>query len=118
MELRIAICILVLLCAPALQADEPAPAAAAAVVAGPKPKEVPHPGDEAIDEAIHRGIEFLLADQNSDGSWGTAERTKDLNIYAPVPGAHEGFRAAVTAMCVMALIETADGRGVVDEEKV
>jgi len=115
MELRIAICILVLLCAPALQADEPAPAAAAAVVAGPKPKEVPHPGDEAIDKAIHRGIEFLLADQNSDGSWGTAERTKDLNIYAPVPGAHEGFRAAVTAMCVMALIETADGRGVVDE---
>jgi hypothetical protein len=47
----------------------------------------------------------LLADQNPDGSWGSAERTKGLNIYAPVPGAHHAFRAAVTSLCVSALIE-------------
>ena len=34
-----------------------------------------------------------------------ARRTKGLNIYAPVPGAHHAFRVAVTALCVMALIE-------------
>ena len=59
--------------------------------------------------AIGRGIAFLLKDQNADGSWGSAERTKDLNIYAPVPGAHHAFRTAVTAMCVSALIEVDDG---------
>jgi len=43
-----------------------------------------------------------------------------LNIYAPVPGAHHAFRAAVTAMAVTALIETGadakrdDARAAVD----
>ena len=58
--------------------------------------------------AIRRGVEFLLDDQNKDGSWGSAERTKGLNIYAPVPGAHHAFRTAVTALGVSALIETRD----------
>jgi len=33
------------------------------------------------------------------GSWGSAERTKGLNIYCPGPGAHHAFRAAVTSLC-------------------
>ncbi|HUE69777.1 MAG TPA: prenyltransferase/squalene oxidase repeat-containing protein, partial [Pirellulaceae bacterium] len=48
----------------------------------------------------------LLKDQRPEGAWGSAERTKGLNIYAPVPGAHHGFRSATTALCVSALIET------------
>src|SRR5262245_31572449 len=71
----------------------------------PQPKPVEAPTRQAIDEAIRRGVDFLLADQNKDGSWGTAERTKDLNIYAPVPGAHHAFRTAVTALVLSALIE-------------
>lgn len=59
-----------------------------------------------VDDAIRRGIDFLVARQNEDGSWGSARRTKGLNIYAPVPGAHQGFRAADTALCISALIET------------
>ncbi len=73
------------------------------------------PTSEAVDGAIARGVEFLLADQNSDGSWGTARRTKRLNIYAPAPGAHHAFRAAVTALGLEALIEA--GRGREDVEK-
>ena len=74
-----------------------------------------HPGPpapltpEKLESSIRRGIAFLLKDQNKDGSWGSAERTKALNIYAPVPGAHHAFRAAVTALCVDALIEVDDG---------
>jgi hypothetical protein len=49
-----------------------------------------------------------VKDQNRDGSWGTAERTKDLNIYAPLPEAHLDYRAGVTALCVQALLETHD----------
>jgi hypothetical protein len=89
---------------PAKSADEP-------------PREEPnlHPDApaplpaEKLEESIHRGIAFLLKDQNADGSWGSAERTKNLNIYAPVPGAHQAFRTAVTALCVAALIEVDDG---------
>ncbi|NLX57065.1 MAG: hypothetical protein GXY58_18305 [Planctomycetaceae bacterium] len=68
------------------------------------------PEEAAIQEAIERGVQFLLADQNPDGSWGTPERTKGLNVYAPVPGAHHAFRTAVTAMCISALIEVRSDR--------
>lgn len=71
----------------------------------PRPKPAIPPGAGAVEDAIKRGQAFLLQAQNKDGSWGSPTRTKDLNIYAPVPGAHLGFRAAVTALCVMALIE-------------
>ena len=64
------------------------------------------PPKGAIESSIRKGIDFLISDQNKDGSWGSARNTKGLNIYAPVPGAHHAFRAAVTAMCVNALIET------------
>src|SRR5262245_7221714 len=76
----------------------------------PKPKPVEPPRAGVLDDTIRKGIGFLLKDQNADGSWGTAERTKDLNIYAPVPGAHLAFRAADTALCVAALIETGGDR--------
>lgn len=59
-----------------------------------------------VETAIARGVGFLVEDQNEDGSWGSARQTKGLNIYAPVPGAHEAFRAAVTAMSVSALVES------------
>ncbi len=72
---------------------------------GPKPKPVPAPPTERIDKAIHRGVEFLLGNQNPDGSWGLPTRTKGLNIMASVPGSHHAFRAAVTALCISALIE-------------
>jgi hypothetical protein len=62
-----------------------------------------------LESAIRRGIDFLLKDQNKDGSWGSPTRTKNLNIYAPVPGAHHAFQTAVTSLCVSALIEVDDG---------
>ncbi len=77
-------------------------------VSSPKPQPVPATEPAALEASIRRGIDFLLKDQNRDGSWGSPEKTKDLNIYAPVPGALESYHAAVTAMCVLALLETAD----------
>ncbi|MCE9557156.1 MAG: hypothetical protein K8T91_27730 [Planctomycetes bacterium] len=76
----------------------------------PKAKPVAPPTREALDTAITRGVDFILKIQNPSGSWGSATQTKDLNIYAPVPGAHDAFRAAVTALCVSALIDSADAR--------
>lgn len=72
----------------------------------PKPTPVAARDAREIEVVIDRGIDFLLTDQNKDGSWGSAQRTKGLNIYAPIPGAHHAFRAAVTALCISALIES------------
>ena len=52
----------------------------------PKPKEV--------TAAIRRGIQFLLDDQRPDGSWGSPEDTKGLNIYAPLPALTMPSKAA------------------------
>jgi hypothetical protein len=41
--------------------------------------------------------------QNADGSWGSPRGTTGYDVYAPVPGSHDAFRAATTALCVMAL---------------
>jgi len=72
---------------------------------GPKPAPITPPEPAKISEAIERGVKFLLADQRPDGSWGSAENTKGLNIYAPPPGAHNAFHAAVTSLAIMALID-------------
>ncbi|TWU41715.1 prenyltransferase/squalene oxidase repeat-containing protein [Novipirellula artificiosorum] len=66
------------------------------------------PGGDAIQASIDRGVQFLLTDQNQNGSWGSATNTKNLNIFAPVPGAHDAFRTATTALCLSALLEVAD----------
>jgi hypothetical protein len=58
-----------------------------------------------ITESVDRGVSFMLESQNADGSWGLPTRTKSLNIYAPVPGAHQAFRTAVTALGISALCE-------------
>ena len=80
-----------------------------------KPKPVPAASAAAIDAAVARGVGFLLARQEKDGSWGSPRNTKGMNIYAPVPGAHHAFVAGVTALCVSALIETGGGRDGVGE---
>jgi hypothetical protein len=70
----------------------------------------PEPVDDAeIAASIERGVAFLLKDQNADGSWGSPERTKELNITAGI-GSHHAFRIAVTALCVSALIEVSNPR--------
>ena len=65
------------------------------------------PTNAEIIASMDKGILFLLQKQNANGSWGSATRTKSLNIYAPVPGAHHAFRTATTALCISALLESA-----------
>jgi hypothetical protein len=80
----------------------------------PRPKGPASMSPAEIDGAIDRGRRFLVGIQNADGSFGSAEKTKDLNIMAGI-GSHLGFRAATTAMCVQALIEEDDGSAEVGE---
>ena len=65
---------------------------------------------ESLDAAIRRGVDFLLADQHKNGSWGDATQTKDLNIFAPLPGGHQAFRAGASGLALAGLIDSADPR--------
>ena len=78
---------------------------------------LPAPGRvtvEQVNQSIGRGVDFLLQDQNKNGSWGSATRTKNLNIYAPLPGAHHAFRAGASGLALSGLIDAADPRPEVD----
>lgn len=78
-------------------APEGAPDQSAA--APPKPAAV-SPGARA---ALERGVDYLLSVQRKNGSWGTGETPRTYEILADIPGSHDAFRAATTALCVMAL---------------
>ena len=88
-------------------------------ITGPSPAPIEPPSPAAIDNAIARGVRFLLDDQRPDGSWGSPERTKGLNIFAPVPGAHDAFQALMAGFAApeimaakrLAWAALADGRG-------
>ncbi len=88
-------------------------------VQGPKPKPITPPSETEVHAAIERGVDFLLEVQMKHGAWGSAHRTKELNIYAPVPGSHHAFRTAVTSLVLMSLIESKeqfDGQRLTDIE--
>jgi len=84
-----------------------APSWATAQEKSAKPAEVT---TEAMNASIRRGVDFLIAHQNSNGSWGSATHTKNLNIYAPLPGAHHAYRAGASGLALSGLIDAADPR--------
>ncbi|MCA9236623.1 MAG: hypothetical protein KDA44_14200 [Planctomycetales bacterium] len=73
---------------------------------GPDPAPITPPTRAEIDDALLRGLAFLIDTQNPDGSWGSARKTKALNIYAPVPGSHHAFRMGVTSLAIVGICET------------
>lgn len=85
-------------------------AVTALAVAGEPPAPPPVPTRAAIDASIRRGVDFLVTSQHSNGSWGGPTRTKDLNIYAPLPGAHHAFRAGASGLALSGLIDSGDSR--------
>ena len=84
--------VLVLLAPHWLLADDPS-TLPKAMGTCPKSKPVAPPSAQELESSIRRGIDFLLARQNGNGSWGSAHNTTGMDIYAPVPGAHDAFCA-------------------------
>lgn len=58
------------------------------------------------EEALRTGTEWLVAHQNPDGSWGSHQSPRPIEVLADVPGSHQAFRVATTGLCVMALART------------
>ncbi len=85
-------------------------AASAFATAQEKPTDLPEVTVASLDASIRHGVDFLITHQNPNGSWGSATRTKALNIYAPLPGAHQAFRAGASGLALSGLIDAADSR--------
>ncbi len=62
---------------------------------------------ETVRTAINRGVDFLLSDQNADGSWG-GPHDSITTWSGPVwanPETHRAWKAGTTGLCVAALAE-------------
>ncbi|MGB0991607.1 MAG: hypothetical protein ACPG32_03970 [Akkermansiaceae bacterium] len=68
------------------------------------------PSDAAIAQAITKGVDFLVSHQNENGSWGSAHKTKGLNIFSPLPDGHQAFHTASSALALHGLLECGDRR--------
>ena len=66
--------------------------------------DVPPPSRETLDASIRRAADFLLKEQNRDGSWGSHTHTKGLNVICPYPEGPRSFRTASTSLCVIGLL--------------
>ncbi|MDO4551287.1 MAG: hypothetical protein Q4C96_08565 [Planctomycetia bacterium] len=73
----------------------------------PCPKKIPPVELSQINQSILKGLDFLLTHQRKNGSFGSALRTKRLNIYAP-DTSHEGFHTGTSAICLSTLIKMED----------
>ncbi len=75
---------------------------------GPKPAATTPLPTEEIVASIHRGIDYLIGSQRKNGAWGSAESKRYYGITAPLPGAHNAFRTAVTSLAIVALVEASE----------
>lgn len=72
--------------------------------------ELKRPSLGEVETSIRRGVDYLTSSQNANGSWGGPTRTKGLNIYAPIPGAHHAFRSGASGLALCGLLESGDRR--------
>lgn len=69
-----------------------------------------HNFQQELENSITRGVDYLVQKQNPTGSWGSATKTKGLNINAPIPGAHHAFRTGASALALEGLLSSGDQR--------
>ena len=62
-----------------------------------------------VRQALRRGVDYLVAAQRKDGSWGSpASNLHD--IYAPAPGSQRSFQVGSAGLATRALVESGDTR--------
>ncbi len=87
------------------QQQEPAPAAADALAPHLHQSGAAHLAvSNAV--AVRGAVDWLVNNQNKDGSWGGPQSPRPIEIMADVPGGHNAFRVATTGLCVMALAQS------------
>ena len=99
---------IVLVACLSLAQDPPPPAEPAP----PAPKQEPATKHEPATAAslapiVRAAIDFMVHAQNPDGSWGSHESPRPIEVLADVPGSHEAFLVATTALSAISLADAA-----------
>lgn len=55
--------------------------------------------------AARQGVDFLVARQNADGSWGSFATRREREVLVTGPASFKAFSIATTALCLSALLE-------------
>jgi hypothetical protein len=76
-------------------------------------KAEPTPEERELRKTASDAVAWLVTNQNADGSFGTHESPRPIEVLADVPGSHQAFQVATTALVVDAL----DGCPVESEAK-
>ncbi len=66
-------------------------------------KHVPPAARVSVEEAIRTGVDFLVENQNKDGSFGRYTIGRDYELWCDVPGGHQAFKGGTTALCWLGL---------------
>jgi hypothetical protein len=66
-------------------------------------REAPPAAKVTLDEAIKTAVDWLVANQNKDGSFGAFTSGRTWEVSAAVPGGLHAFRSATTSLCWMGL---------------
>ncbi len=56
-----------------------------------------------VPEMIETGVRWMIDHQNRDGSFGSHHSSRNYELIAAVPGTHQAYRVACTALGVLAL---------------
>lgn len=57
------------------------------------------------EAAYDQAVQWMVTNQNPDGSWGTIDASRPYQIYLDTQASHQGFGGATSALGVMSLIE-------------
>ena len=94
-----------LVCACSHEATPPSKQAAATppphAAAPPRPE--PTPEERELEKTASESLAWMVTNQNKEGSWGTHESPRPIEVLADVPGSHQAFQVATTALSVAAL---------------
>lgn len=66
--------------------------------------------ESRVREVIHRAVDYLVKHQNANGSWGSPAPNMFLDIYSPVPGSHQAYEVASSALALSGLLEVGGER--------
>jgi hypothetical protein len=58
-----------------------------------------------VDEAVRTGVDFLVKNQNKDGSFGRYCTPRTYELWCDVPGGHQAFKGGTTALCYLGLLD-------------
>jgi len=66
-------------------------------------RQAPPAAKVSFHEAVRTGVDWLVKNQNPNGSWGKRTSGRTWEVGASVPGGHYAFEAATTAIAWMGL---------------